>query len=101
MNGNKEKIMSNISSYTHKQNKAIINRISRVCGHLASIKKMIEENRDCKDILIQLAACKMAVNNIGKLYLNDHINNCVKNAINQGDQTIIEDLNDIINKFIK
>ncbi len=101
MNGNKEKIMSNISSCTHKQNKAIINRISRVCGHLASIKKMIEENRDCKDILIQLAACKMAVNNIGKLYLNDHINNCVKNAINQGDQTIIEDLNDIINKFIK
>lgn len=85
----------------HKQNKAVIDRISRACGHLASIKKMIEENRDCKDILIQLAACKMAINNIGKIYLTDHINHCVKNAISQGDETIVEDLNDIINKFIK
>lgn len=85
----------------HKENKAVIDRISRACGHLASIKKMIEENRDCKEILIQLAACKMAINNIGKIYLTDHINHCVKNAIAQGDETIVEDLNDIIDKFVK
>ena len=91
--------MCNVSN--HKQNKAVIDRISRVCGHLGAIKKMIEENRDCKEILIQLAACKQAVNNIGKIYLTDHINHCVKNAINNNDQAIIEDLNDIIDKFIK
>lgn len=91
--------MCNVSN--HKQNKAVIDRISRVCGHLASIKKMIEENRDCKEILIQLVACKQAVNNIGKIYLTDHINHCIKNAINKNNETIIEDLSYIIDKFIK
>ena len=62
----------------HQENKAVIDRISRVCGHLSSIKKMIEENRECKEILTQIAACKSAVNNIGKIYLNDHITHCVK-----------------------
>lgn len=85
----------------HQENKAVIDRISRVCGHLASIKKMIEENRECKEILTQIAACKSAVNNIGKIYLSDHINHCVKNAINNGDEAILEDLNDIIDKFVK
>lgn len=91
--------MCNVSN--HKQNKAVIDRISRVCGHLTSIKKMIEENRDCKEILIQLAACKQAVNNIGKIYLTDHINHCIKNSINKNNETIIEDLSYIIDKFIK
>ena len=85
----------------HQENKAVIDRISRVCGHLASIKKMIEENRECKEILTHIVACKSAVNNIGKIYLNDHINHCVKNAINNGDEAILEDLSDIINKFVK
>ena len=85
----------------HQENKAVIDRISRVCGHLASIKKMIEENRECKEILTQIVACKSAVINIGKIYLNDHINHCVKNAINNGDEAILEDLSDIIDKFVK
>ncbi len=47
---------------------------------------MAEEGRDCSEVLIQIAAVKSAVNNIGKIILQDHINNCVVNAVETGGQ---------------
>ncbi|MCB2290064.1 metal-sensing transcriptional repressor [Clostridium sp. CS001] len=73
------------------------NRLSRAIGHLQSVKKMVEDNRDCSEVLIQIAA----VNNIGKIILQDHINTCVVNALETGDKTVLEVLNSAIDKFIK
>ena len=85
----------------HENTKAVINRLSRAIGHLESVKKMVEEGRDCSEVLIQLAAVKSAINNTGKLILKDHINHCVVHSIeNEDEQTLIE-LNDSIDKFIK
>ncbi len=63
---------------------------------------MAEEGRDCSEVLIQIAAVKSAVNNIGKIILQDHINNCVVNAVETGgDKEVIDELNKAIEQFIK
>lgn len=88
-------------SHQHKNTKEVINRLSRAIGHLESVKRMVEDGRDCSDVLIQIAAVKAAVNNIGKIILQDHINTCVVNAVETGDKKVLEDLNSAIEKFIK
>lgn len=87
--------------HEHKNTKAVINRLSRAIGHLESVKKMVEDGRDCSEVLIQIAAVKSAVNNIGKIVLQDHINNCVVDAVETGDKKVLEDLNSAIDQFIK
>lgn len=87
--------------HEHKNTKAVTNRLSRAIGHLESVKKMIENGRDCSEVLIQVAAVKSAVNNIGKIILQEHINTCVVNAVETGDKKVLEDLNSAIEKFIK
>lgn len=93
--------MSGEHKHKHENAKLVINRLSRSIGHLESVKKMVEEGRDCSEVLIQIAAVKSAVNNIGKIILQDHINNCVVNAVETGDKEVIEELNRAIEQFIK
>lgn len=85
----------------HANTKAVLNRMSRAIGHMEAVKTMIEDGRDCSEVLIQIAAVRSAINNIGKIILEDHINHCVVDAIETGDQQVLRDLNDAINKFIK
>ena len=93
--------MSEQHNHEHKDSKAVINRLSRAIGHLASVKNMVENGRDCSEVLIQIAAVKSAVNNIGKIILKDHINTCVVNAVETGNKKVLEDLNSAIDQFIK
>lgn len=83
----------------HEDRKAVLNRLSRAIGHLESVKKMVEDDRDCSEILIQIAAVRSAVNNIGKIILKDHINHCVKDALENDDQTVLNNLSNAIDKF--
>lgn len=85
----------------HENTKAVINRMNRAIGHMESIKNMIEDGRDCSEVLIQIAAVRSAINNIGKIILEDHINHCIVDAVETGDHQALEDLNEAINKFIK
>jgi len=87
--------------HKHENTKAVVNRLSRAIGHLESVKKMVEEGRDCSEVLIQLAAVKSAINNTGKLILKDHINHCVVHAIENNDEQVLAELNDAIDKFMK
>lgn len=85
----------------HENTKAVINRMNRAIGHMESIKTMIETDRDCSEVLIQIAAVKSAINNIGKIILEDHINHCIVDAVETGDKKVLEDLNEAIEKFLK
>ena len=58
---------------THQNSKAVSNRLSRAIGHLESIRRMVEDGRDCTEVLVQLSAVKSAVNNAGKVILQDYI----------------------------
>jgi len=87
--------------HNHKNTKAVINRLSRAIGHLEAVKSMVEEGRDCSEVLIQVSAVKSAINNIGKIILQDHIENCVVDAVENGDYAVIQQLNEAIDKFVK
>ena len=84
-----------------EQTKKISNRLARAIGHLESIKKMVEDDRDCSEVLIQLAAVKSAVNNTGKLVLKEHIAHCIVEAIENGDEESLRQLNKAIDSFVK
>ena len=85
----------------HTQTKAVINRMSRLIGHLEAVKNMVEEGRDCSDILIQLSAVRSAIDGVGKIILKDHIEHCLVDAALAGDNEAIARLNKAIDQFIK
>ena len=80
-------------SHTHTNTKAVLNRLARVIGHLQSIKHMVEDGRDCSEVLIQLSAVKAAINSTGKVILQDHIQHCLVEAV--------QELSKAIDSFIK
>ena len=87
--------------HEHAHKKAVLNRLSRAIGHLESVKKMVERDEDCADVLIQLAAVRAALNNTGKIILKDHIEHCLVDAVETGDQETVERLNRAIDQFVK
>lgn len=90
-------------AHTHdpKEMKAIINRLAKAIGHLEAVKGMVENGRDCSEVLVQLAAVKSAINNTGKLILKEHISHCIVHAVEHGDRQAVEDLNRAIDQFMK
>lgn len=78
----------------HESTKAVLNRMNRAIGHMEAVKTMIEDGRDCSEVLIQIAAVRSAINNIGKIILEDHINHCLVDAIETGDEQVLKDLNE-------
>ena len=80
---------------------AVVNRLSRAIGHLEKVKRMVQEDVDCAEVLTQLAAVRGALNNTAKLILRDHIAHCVVDAVEEGDQKTVEDLIAAIDKFMK
>ncbi len=88
-------------THGHQQTQAVLNRMSRAIGHMEAVKRMAEDGRDCSEILIQIAAVRSAINNIGKLILEDHISHCIVDAVEHGDNQALEDLKNAIEKFIK
>jgi DNA-binding FrmR family transcriptional regulator len=87
-------------THTHTQTKAVLNRLSRAMGHLESVKRMVEDGRDCSEVLIQLAAVRAALTNTGKVILKDHIGHCLVEAVETRDYTAIEELNKAIERFL-
>lgn len=87
--------------HAHVNNKAVVNRMARIIGHMESIKRMVESGRDCSEVLIQVAAVRSALNNVGKIILQEHIKHCITDAMVDNDQQAIEDLCDAVNKFMK
>lgn len=87
--------------HVHENTKAVLNRLSRAIGHLESVKKMVEDGRDCSEVLVQIAAVRSAINNVGKVILQDHIQHCIVDAVEENDQEAIENLCQAIDKFVK
>ncbi len=87
--------------HIHENTKAVLNRLARAIGHLESVKKMVEDGRDCSEVLIQLSAVRSAINNIGKVILQDHIQHCIVDAVEHDDAEAIANLCQAIDKFVK
>ena len=89
-------------SHTHdpKEVRLIVNRLAKAIGHLESVKRMVEDGKDCSEVLIQLAAVKSALNNTGKVILKQHISHCIVDAIETGDDEALENLNQAIDRLL-
>lgn len=87
--------------HPHTQTKLVLNRLSRITGHLEAIKRMVEQGRDCSEILVQLAAVDSAVMSVSKVILKDHLDHCIVDAIRENDATAIEDLKRALETFMK
>ena len=95
--------MSEIVNHGHEKEavKLILDRMSRAIGHFSAVKRMVEEDQDCSEVLIQLAAVKSAMINIEKEILKQHISHCIIDAVKSNDLTALEALNNAIDRFIK
>jgi len=86
--------------HNHKKTRLIINRLSRIEGHIGAIKRMLEEDRACPEILVQLAAVRGAIEKAAKLVLEDHVESCVRAAVEEGAlETSWDELVDALDTF--
>ena len=92
---------SHTHPHHHENSKAVVNRLARAIGHLEKVKRMVENDEDCSEVLIQLAAVRAAINNTGKIILQDHIAHCLVDAVECGDMAAVSELNKAIEQFVK
>ena len=86
--------------HSHEHTKAVLNRLSRAIGHLQHVKGLVEEGRDCSEVLVQLAAVQSALNNTAKIILQDHMRHCIVDAAVEGDMEAIEELCQAIERYL-
>lgn len=80
--------------------KDISNRLSSIEGHIKGIKTMLDEDKTCEEILLQVSAVESAINKVGKLILKNHLNTCVKESIKNGKEDILDRFNSILEKYL-
>ena len=83
------------------EHKALINRLNRIEGQIRGIKKMVENDTYCTDILIQVSAVNAALNAFNKELLANHIRTCVADDIRNGNDDTIDELVATLQKLMK
>ncbi len=79
--------------------KNVTRRLNRAVGQINGVKTMVEENRYCGDVLTQLAAAQSALKSVSRLLLQDHLETCVVERVQQGDTEVIEELMTLLKQF--
>lgn len=86
---------------TEKERKDMLNRLSRIEGQVRGIKKMVESDVYCPDILIQVSAINAALNSFNKVLLAEHIRTCVTEDIKEGKDGTVDELVLVLQKLMK
>lgn len=84
---------------TEEEKKALTVRISRLVGQLNGIKRMVEEDRYCSEIIIQLSAADKAVKSIANVLLDSHMHTCLVENIQQGNLEIVDEIVELFKRF--
>jgi CsoR family transcriptional regulator, copper-sensing transcriptional repressor len=79
----------------------LISRLNRVEGQIRGVKKMIENDTYCDDVLNQIAAIQSALNSVGKILLEGHLRSCVVERLQEGDVEVINELLVTVKKLMK
>ena len=80
---------------------SLIKRLNRVIGQLNGVKSMIDENRYCGDVLIQLSAAENAIKSIERSVLENHLHTCIVEKIQAGDLEVIDEAMDLVRRVAK
>lgn len=84
---------------TLKQN--LTTRLNKIEGQVRGVKKMIDNDEYCNDVMNQILSIKSALNSVNKIILENHINNCLVEKIKNNDKEVLEELMALISKIIK
>ena len=86
---------------SEKEYKDLIHRLNRIEGQIRGIKKMVEKDAYCTDILIQVSAANAALNSFNKVLLANHIKTCVARDILDGKEDTVDELVNTLQKLMK
>jgi len=79
----------------------VVNRLSRIEGHIRGIKTMVQEDRPCPDVLMQIAAVRGAVDRVARMILDEHLTECIAKAAQEGNMEVeIEKLKAALDRFL-
>ncbi len=79
----------------------IVNRLSRIEGHIRGIKSMVQESRPCPDVLVQIAAVRGALDRVARMILDEHLTECIGRAAKDGNiEMEIEELKAALDRFL-
>ena len=93
--------MSNSTPYSESK-EDLIRRLNKIEGQVKGIQRMVNEDKYCVDVLIQVAAVRAAINRVGTIVFEHHSRGCIREAVESSDQeTAIEELVGVLTKFIK
>ena len=90
-----------IKNREETEQKDLINRLSRIEGQIRGVRKMIEEDAYCVDVLTQVSAVQAALNSFSKVLLGSHIRSCVAQDIRNGNDEVIDELVATMQKLMK
>ena len=84
------------------EKKALLNRMARAIGHMEAVRRMMEEDKDPSEVLIQLAAVRSAITGLSRRILQEHIETVLEeSAVNPESGEELEDLKKVISYFVK
>ncbi len=87
--------------HRHEHHQQVLNRLARIEGHVRAVKRMVDRDVPCPDVLIQIAAVRSALYSVGRLVLEDHLQSCMVEAVEKGNyQQALRDLKASLDKFI-
>ncbi|HLO52109.1 MAG TPA: metal-sensitive transcriptional regulator [Kamptonema sp.] len=79
----------------------IVNRLSRIEGHIRGVKTMVQESRPCPEVLVQVAAVRGALDRVARMILDEHLTECIGRAAKQGNiETEIKELKAALDRFL-
>ncbi|OUL21000.1 hypothetical protein BV378_27440 [Nostoc sp. RF31YmG] len=101
MNSHQENLSNLQHSYSEASLKDLMKRLSRIEGHIRGVKNMVENSRPCPDVLIQIAAVRGAVQQVGRIILDEYLKESVARTTRQRDvKTEIEALKTVLDRFL-
>ncbi len=85
-----------------KRRQDVLRRLSRVEGQIRGLARMVQEDKYCVDIMIQVAAAKSALNKVGLIVMEGHAHGCLVEAIrHERGEEAVDELMDVISKYVK
>lgn len=84
---------------TAEEKKALNSRINKLIGQLNGVRRMIEDDRYCEDVLIQLSAVEKSVRSLSNLVLEKHIHGCLANNLIDGDLSTLDEIVALIKRY--
>ncbi|MCS6791106.1 MAG: metal-sensitive transcriptional regulator [Oscillatoriaceae bacterium SKW80] len=92
---------SHLHVHSEESLRRLVNRLSRIEGHIRGIKSMVQESKACPDILIQIAAVRGALDRVARMILDEHLTECVVRAAKQGNiEDEIQQLKSALDRFL-